>query len=187
MALAIHEVLETAAKKRHKADKIQFLQENESWALKDVLRGTYDETIRWNIPVGAPPYEPSQPHNHPASLLREHKKFQYFLVNGPDMPKFKRYGTKNDKESVNREIHHQNRKNTDQLATFGRKYARIQLRQAGKEHAHGLAETAQALLGCFLEAIRRAAVQEGQDAFRRRAMDHREGQGLVAQAAGFEF
>lgn len=90
MALAIHEVLETAAKKRHKADKVQFLQENESWALKDVLRGTYDETIRWNIPVGAPPYEPSQPHNHPASLLREHKKFQYFLVNGPDMPKFKR-------------------------------------------------------------------------------------------------
>jgi len=90
MALAIHEVLETAAKKRHKADKVQFLQENESWALKDVLRGTYDETIRWNLPVGAPPYEPSQAHNHPANLLREHKKFQYFLVNGPDMPKFKR-------------------------------------------------------------------------------------------------
>lgn len=90
MALAIHEVLETAAKKRHKADKVQFLQENESWALKDILRGTYDETIRWNLPVGAPPYEPSQEHNHPASLLREHKKFLYFLVNGPDMPKFKR-------------------------------------------------------------------------------------------------
>lgn len=90
MALAIHEVLETAAKKRHKADKIQFLQENESWALKDILRGTYDETIRWNLPVGAPPYEPSHEHNHPANLLREHKKFQYFLVNGPDMPKFKR-------------------------------------------------------------------------------------------------
>ena len=90
MALAIHEVLETAAKKRHKADKVQFLQENESWALKDILRGTYDETIRWNLPVGAPPYEPSQAHNHPASLLREHKKFLYFLVNGPDMPKFKR-------------------------------------------------------------------------------------------------
>lgn len=90
MALAIHEVLEETVKKRHKADKIQFLQENESWALKDILRGTYDETIRWNLPVGAPPYEPSQPHNHPSHLTKEHKKFQYFLVNGPDMPKFKR-------------------------------------------------------------------------------------------------
>ena len=90
MALAIHEVLEKTAAKRHKADKIQFLQSNESWALKDVLRVTYDEKIRWNLPVGSTPYQASQEHNHPASLTREHQKFKYFLVNGPDMPKFKR-------------------------------------------------------------------------------------------------
>ena len=72
----------------------------------------------------------------------------------------------------------------DQLAGLGRKHTWIQLRQARQEHVHGLAQSAKALLGRFLEAIRRAAVQEWQDAFWRRAMDDRKGERLVAQPAG---
>jgi|TARA_B110000977_G_C11045687_1_gene480427 hypothetical protein len=88
--LSIYEVLELAARKRHKEQKIEVLQQNESWALKDVLRGTYDNNVRWNLPVGTPPFTPAPEYSHPANLLRENTKFQYFLVGGPDMQGFKR-------------------------------------------------------------------------------------------------
>ena len=79
MSKNVFEVLEEVAKKRNKADKVKVLKDNESWALKDILRGTMDSTIQWNLPGGAPPYTPSDAHNHPASLLREHKKFKFFV------------------------------------------------------------------------------------------------------------
>lgn len=88
--LEIHQVLELAARKRHKEQKIEVLQTNESWALKDVLRGTYDDVVRWNLPVGAPPFTAAPEHSHPSSLLRENKNFGYFAVGGPDMPSYKR-------------------------------------------------------------------------------------------------
>ena len=91
MAKQVFEVLTDAGSKKKKADRIKVLQQNESWALKDVLRGTFDDTVNWLLPDGDPPYTPSEVHNHPTSLLREHKKFGYFARGGPnkDMPKFK--------------------------------------------------------------------------------------------------
>jgi CubicO group peptidase (beta-lactamase class C family) len=82
MAKMIHEVLEEARKKRSKADKIEVLRSNESWALKDILRGTFDETIQWTIPTGEPPYTPNQPNSAPGNLLRENTKFAYFVKGG---------------------------------------------------------------------------------------------------------
>lgn len=91
MAKMVFEVLTDAGSKRSKAQRIQILQENESWALKDVLRGTFDSTVQWILPDGDPPYTPAEVHNHPTNLLREHKKFGYFAKGGPhrDTPKFK--------------------------------------------------------------------------------------------------
>lgn len=82
MAKMIHEVLEEARKKRSKADKIEVLRSNESWALKDILRGTFDETIQWTIPTGEPPYTPNQSNSAPGNLLRENTKFAYFVKGG---------------------------------------------------------------------------------------------------------
>lgn len=92
MAKYIYEVLQEAQKKRTKAEKIEVLKSNESWALKDVLRGSMDSTVKWLIPNGEPPYTPSEGHNHPSNLLRENTKFAYFVEGGPhkDLPKFKR-------------------------------------------------------------------------------------------------
>lgn len=92
MAKMVFEVIQEVQKKRTKAEKIQVLKQNESWALKDVLRGTFDSTVRWLIPDGIPPYTPSEAHNHPANLLRENKKFTYFVVGGKgdELVKFKR-------------------------------------------------------------------------------------------------
>lgn len=75
----IYEVIEEAQKKRTKAGKIEVFQNNDSWALRDVLRGTFDTSIEWNLPPGAPPYQASEGHNHPTDLTRENVKFKYFI------------------------------------------------------------------------------------------------------------
>ena len=79
----VYEVLDEISKKRHKADKIKVLKENESWALKDVIRGSMDSTVKWNLSGGKPPYTQAEPQSHPSNLLRENTKFKYFLKGGP--------------------------------------------------------------------------------------------------------
>ena len=89
----IFEILEEAASKKTNEEKISVLQKNSSMALKDVLRGTIDSTIQWNLPGGEPPYTACEEHNCPANLLREHKKFKYFvkgLHESESLPSFKR-------------------------------------------------------------------------------------------------
>lgn len=76
----VYEILEEVSKKKTKKEKIEILKKNENlMALRDVLQGTFDERIQWNIPAGPVPYTPSSeetPHN---SLLKEHLKFKYFV------------------------------------------------------------------------------------------------------------
>ena len=92
MAKYVFEILDEVTKAKSKADKVAILKKNESWPLKDVLRGTYDSTVKWGLPGGEPPYTPSEAHNHPATLFREFKKFGYFIENSGKargVPKFK--------------------------------------------------------------------------------------------------
>ena len=88
----VYEVIELAGKARSKKDKVEILQKHKSWALMDLLRGTYDDRIQWSLPEGKPPYQPSEGHNAPSNLLRENTKFKYFVKNGPykDMVPLKR-------------------------------------------------------------------------------------------------
>lgn len=92
MAKNVFEVLELASK-GSKADKVKVLKANETWALKDILKGTFDDGIQWNLPKGEVPYTPSEEHNHPANLQRENKNFKYFVKGfqaGEKLPAFKR-------------------------------------------------------------------------------------------------
>ena len=41
--LNVYEVIEQVTKEKNRDNKISILQKNNSWALKDVLRGTYDD------------------------------------------------------------------------------------------------------------------------------------------------
>ena len=88
----VHEVIDKARKQRKKEDKIRILRENETWALKDILRGTFDSTVKWNLPGGNPPYTASEEHNAPSNLLRKNVDFKFFVKGGPGdrMPAFKR-------------------------------------------------------------------------------------------------
>lgn len=92
MVKYVFEILEEVSKQRNRIDKVKILKSNESWALKDIIKGSMDEKITWNLPGGLPPYTPAPAHHHPANLLRENKKFKYFVKGGQGdkMPKYKR-------------------------------------------------------------------------------------------------
>lgn len=88
----ISDVINDAVKARSKKQKIEILQKNETWALKDILRGTYDETVQFNIPPGRPPFETNEGYNAPSNLTKRHKDFISFVKGGPgdSMHKVKR-------------------------------------------------------------------------------------------------
>jgi hypothetical protein len=88
----IYEILEAAGKARSKAEKIEILKGHDSWALRDVLRATYDDKVEFIIPGGEPPYTPNKPESIPSNLLRKNVDFKYIIKNGirEDMPAFKR-------------------------------------------------------------------------------------------------
>ena len=79
MAKLIHEVIVEAGKKRSKAEKVECLKHNESWALKDILRGTYDDAVQWLVPEGAPPYTPNKEESTPSNLIRQNTQFKYLV------------------------------------------------------------------------------------------------------------
>lgn len=78
------EILQKASEEKSRADKIDYLKKHSNnWALKDVLRGTFDDAVKWNLPPGKPPYEPAAKSSHPSNLTQHNKKFAYFIPNGP--------------------------------------------------------------------------------------------------------
>lgn len=93
MTKYIHEVLEEAAKAKNKADKVAILKENDSGALQDVLRGTFDDRIVWLLPDGPPPpYIPSKPESTASNLRKECTKLAFLVKGGrgPDLKPWRR-------------------------------------------------------------------------------------------------
>jgi hypothetical protein len=78
-----YEILEKVSATKSRADKIKILQEhNNNWALKDILRGTFDDTVVWILPKGNVPYEPAEERSHPSDWSQHNKKLAYFVKGG---------------------------------------------------------------------------------------------------------
>ena len=78
--LQVYEVLEKVAKQRSKADKIKVLREHGTMmALRDVLQGTFDDRIEWNLPDGVVPFTAAREEAVPTTLRKEHLKFKFFV------------------------------------------------------------------------------------------------------------
>lgn len=89
----VFEILEEFSKETTKAKRKEVLLKYENvTALKDVLRGTFDDSLEFLLPEGKPPYVPNSPESVPSTLLKQHKQFGYFVRGGPgtDMPAYKR-------------------------------------------------------------------------------------------------
>ena len=77
--LNVYEVFDKVKSTKSRKDKILVLKENDTMALLDVLRGAFDPTIQWNLPVGEVPFTPAEEESPPSSLLKQHLKFKYFV------------------------------------------------------------------------------------------------------------
>ena len=78
------EILEKVSKAKTRAEKIKLLQQQaNNWALKDILRGTFDDSIQWLLPTGPVPYEPAAEDSHPSNWTQHNKKLAYFAKGGP--------------------------------------------------------------------------------------------------------
>ena len=94
MKLLLSEVFKAASKLKTKKERIIFLQQNSSPALKDIIRINFDSTIVSVLPVGVPPYKADDaPMGYQVTrLAKEFKQFRYFFK-GPvadKMPAMKR-------------------------------------------------------------------------------------------------
>src|SRR6056300_1896730 len=89
----VFEIFEEFEQQTSKAKRKEvLLKYGDNPALKDILRGTFDDSLQFLLPEGKPPYTPNRPESVPSTLLKEHRKFGYFVKGGPgkDMQTFKR-------------------------------------------------------------------------------------------------
>ena len=77
--LNVYEILDKVSSAKTRKEKIALLQQNDVMPLRDVLQGTFDSRIQWNLPEGTVPYNPAPQESHPTTLLREHKRFKFFV------------------------------------------------------------------------------------------------------------
>ena len=84
-------IVSKASNLRSREEKIDFLRENNSLALRDVLKGAYDDAIQFILPEGTPPYEKGDERAPAATLMKTSKQFRYFVSGGPgeSLPKAK--------------------------------------------------------------------------------------------------
>lgn len=89
----VFEIIEEFKQAKSKKARIETLQKySDVWALKDLLRGTFDESLQFSLPEGAPPYTENRPESTPSTLLKKHKEFGIFITGGSGdrLPSFKR-------------------------------------------------------------------------------------------------
>ena len=74
-------IFEDFTKLKTRKDKITFLQEQGSRvpAIKDVIRGTFDDRLKFCLPEGKPPYNPNRPESTPSTLRKLHREFGDFV------------------------------------------------------------------------------------------------------------
>ena len=89
----VFEILEEFSKSKNKKSRLEVLSKySDVQALKDILRGTFDDSLEFLLPEGKPPFTPNNERSVPSTLLRGHKMFGIFVNGGPgtDLPAYKR-------------------------------------------------------------------------------------------------
>jgi len=81
----ISEVLSKVHKAKTKAQKISILKENDSEAIRMVIKSSFDPKIKWVLPEGAVPYKPNDaPDGTEHTLLSQEAKRLYHFIQGAD-------------------------------------------------------------------------------------------------------
>ena len=81
--LSMTEVLSELPKKKTKADKVAWLQQNDNVPFRNVLRLIYDETIEFLLPDSPPPWKPNEFEDEAKTMLyREARRLKIFFKGG---------------------------------------------------------------------------------------------------------
>ncbi len=81
----ISEILTKVNNAKDKTKKIQVLKDNDSSALRMVLKGAFDPNIKWALPTGTPPYMANEaPKGTEHTLLENEAKRLWHFVEGAD-------------------------------------------------------------------------------------------------------
>ena len=84
--MRVDEILDRVSSAKTRKEKIEILQTHNHRGLRDVLKGAFDDTVEFNLPEGVPPYTPGSEHSYGSTLVKQSKKFKYF-VKTPQNPK----------------------------------------------------------------------------------------------------
>jgi len=84
--MGVHDILKRVDEAKSRKEKIEVLQTYNHRGLRDVLQGAFDDSIEFNLPKGDAPYTPGSEHTFGSTLLKQSKRFKYF-VKTPQRPK----------------------------------------------------------------------------------------------------
>ena len=90
--IQVFEIFEKFELEKSRKKRIEILKQHGIPAVRDILRGMFDDTLEFTLPKGKPPYTPNIPESIPSTLLKKHKEFGYFVKGGPgdSQPAWKR-------------------------------------------------------------------------------------------------
>ena len=89
----VFEIFEEYKKADTREERLGVLKKySENCALRDILRGTFDDSLTFSLPEGRPPFTPNKAKSTPSTLLRQHKEFGWFVEGGrgDTLPAYKR-------------------------------------------------------------------------------------------------
>jgi Family of unknown function (DUF6433) len=78
---SVAKLLEQIASLKKKEERIEALKVNGHYALKMILKGMFDPSIKFLLPEGDPPFKPNQ-FDEPKALLNEVNRFYLFVEGG---------------------------------------------------------------------------------------------------------
>ena len=89
----VFEIFEEYKNATSREDRLEVLKKySDNYAFRDILRGTFDDSIEFNLPEGRPPFTPNKPQSAPTTLLKMHREFGLYVSGGKgdSLPSYKR-------------------------------------------------------------------------------------------------
>lgn len=77
----IAEILKIVSEQKTTEDKVKKLQELNTPVLQQILKYALDPSIKWKLPEGEPPYNPS-PYDDTQSMLYQEARRMYLFIEG---------------------------------------------------------------------------------------------------------
>ena len=79
MVVGMAEFLERVGKYKRTQEKVDALKANDTLALRIILQATYDSSVKFLLPEGAPPYKPNDLVDQENVFHREATYLRYFI------------------------------------------------------------------------------------------------------------